>query len=95
MVIVDPGAAKAIECRPIGDRKALNSYRMRWRDVENAKLRCVLRARDSEQVRTRTQHDDTLIDEKRGSGQCYGLSIKRRIEINCVAVINDSQRLTQ
>ena len=92
MVIVDPCAAKAIECRSI---QALNRYGMARRDVENANVRCVLRARDSEQVRTRTHHDDTLVDEKLGSGQSYGLPIERRIEINCVAVIDDTERLTQ
>ena len=68
---------------------------MRRRDVENAKVRCVLRARDSEQVRTRTHDGDTFVDEKLGSGQRYGLPVERRIEINCVAVIDDTERLTQ
>ena len=49
----------------------------------------------TKKVITRTHDGDTLVDEKLGSRQRYGLPMKRGIKINCVAVINDSKRLTQ
>ena len=63
--------------------------------MEDPKERGVFRARHRKQVRARAHDADTPVDEKLSSRQRYGLPIQRRIEINCVAVIYDSQRLTQ
>src|ERR1051326_5466169 len=95
MVVVDTGAAKAEICRSIGERQPLNRCRMAGGDVENAKLWCVSRTRDSEEVRTRTHHDDTLIDHKLGGGQRYGLAFERGIEINRVAIAGRTDRTAQ
>ncbi len=92
VIVPDASAGDVYAMR---NRDPLNDHSVIWRDVEDAEARRVLRARDGEQLRTRTHDGDTPVDEKLGSCQRDALPIKRRIEINCVAVINDGERLTQ
>ena len=88
-------ATTEFRSKPVADREALYRHRTSGPEIENAKSRRVLRSRDRQEVRGKAANGDALVDDKLGTGQRDGLPLERGIEIDCVAVIRISERLTQ
>ena len=68
---------------------------MSGHEIENAESGGVLRSRDRQEVRAKAANGNALVDDKLGTGQRDGLPLERGIEIDRVAVLRISQRLTQ
>src|SRR4029077_20998440 len=93
--VENAAATTEFRSKPVADRKALYRDRTSGHEIENAESRGVLRSRDRQEVRARAANDDAPVDDKLGTGQRDGLPLEGGIEIDCVAVIRISKRLTQ